>query len=43
MESEYPKTSYSGYQDGVIKLEELIDTGIINVDELKTFYFNNLG
>lgn len=44
MESEYPEDIYyCGYQHGVIKLEELIDTGIINVDELKRFYFNNLG
>ena len=44
MESEYPKNIYyCGYQYGVIKLEELIDTGIINVNELKKFYFNNLG
>lgn len=43
MDSEYPKTPYCGYQDAVIKLEELIDTGIININELKNFYFNNLG
>ena len=44
MESEYPEDIYyCGYQHGVIKLEELIDTGIININELKSFYFNNLG
>ena len=43
MESEYPKTPYCGYQDGVEKLEGLIDTGIIDTNELKRLYFNNLG
>ena len=43
MESEYPEEIYCGYQPAVSKLEELIDTGIINVPELKSFYFNNSG
>ena len=43
MESEYPTTPYCGYQDGVEKLEGLIDTGIIDTNELKRLYFNNLG
>ncbi len=31
----------SGYSDGVEKLEHLVDSGIISVDDLKKFYFTN--
>ena len=44
MGNEYPEDIfYCNYQDGVLKLEEIIDTGIISMDELKQYYFSNEG
>ena len=44
MGSDFPTdTHYCGYADGVEKLEQLVNTGIISVDELKRFYFGNDG
>ncbi len=34
-------TDSSGYKYGVEKLEHLVDSGIISVDDLKKFYFTN--
>ena len=43
MGDEYPADPHCGYSDGVERLEQLLDTGIITVDELKQWYFGNSG